>query len=560
MLFDNYINVKTYCMLDNIIICMILLMLLFCIFTNTRIETRIRKIVISIIPISYIIYYKFLLGLTISELCVLIPIINIELISINLFVFKELFWYSLVVNSSFYFHVIVLVRIYEYYELKGNDYICFLISRISFILSLSFISYCLGYIDFYGRKYIELLEKRLIEIGKLLLYKDYNKRYVIRFSYKLKISLLGWRLIDFWYIILYYLKFIYVLKFILFVISVLRYILLYFIIQFRNYSLFLLKGLPYNVINRMKIFINMVIWFLVTYIISCIILGIPRLYFIWLILFIYFFIEKNINFYYGRFLLESKGNDWTEKFHQTWKNYVNCCYNDIFFDDGFSMGPFGPYNELNAKLKKKFKFMKYFSFVYPELFNYNLQYFLISNIFSKIMLDKKNSKRLMEFYDLSETDWYNFFNGIPGSNQNLYDFVLEKPKLYPMYNYLKYYSRVALASSEYFIKTTVNYFIFCECDSIEGAVLHIDCLFYGKNLSFRELTFYQPELILFLFNFYKRELLKIGQKYNLSINDYSNICFNFPLSIIDYSTFEVKKLIKKKKLYYSIKEKKLILI
>ena len=137
MLFEDYINVKTYCMLDNIIICMILLILLFCIFTNTRIETRIRKIVIWIIPISYIIYYKFLLGLTISELCVMIPIINVELISNNLFVFKELFWYSLVVNGSFYFHVIVLVRIYEYYELKGNDYICFLISRISFILSLS---------------------------------------------------------------------------------------------------------------------------------------------------------------------------------------------------------------------------------------------------------------------------------------------------------------------------------------------------------------------------------------------------------------------------------------
>jgi hypothetical protein len=146
-------------------------------------------------------------------------------------IIKELFWYSLILNGSFIFHTIILDRMFNYCWKNHYEYAGFLISRISFTFSLSFIIYYLNKINIW-------------------LYNNYYN------SYNLK------------YIFLYIIDLIFML---------LKIILLNFSIFYHKYNILLLKKQEFLNINQIVFALT---WFIILLIIS-IILGYPRLYIIW---------------------------------------------------------------------------------------------------------------------------------------------------------------------------------------------------------------------------------------------------------------------------------------
>jgi hypothetical protein len=180
-------------------------------------------------------------------------IINLLFLALSIFIektpiliIKDLFWYSLILNIGFIFHVLILDRIF-YWAWKNRktenkkkkermEYLGFIISRISFTLSIW------GFMYFFK----ELMYYIILSY----LYKYiYNNKYI--------------------YIIY---KFFIILKYIILL------ILIYFSTIFHNYSNLLLSH--NNKIN-IKIILNYLLFFLIFYIIS-IIIGIPRLYIIWI--------------------------------------------------------------------------------------------------------------------------------------------------------------------------------------------------------------------------------------------------------------------------------------
>ena len=103
--------------------------------------------------------YLFLLLQIFVFICLLIIVITDDRFSINrkiFFIFltlsfwlisffidkapilliKDLFWYSLVLNGSFIFHVLILNRLFEYSWKNHYEYAGFVISRISYFCSL----------------------------------------------------------------------------------------------------------------------------------------------------------------------------------------------------------------------------------------------------------------------------------------------------------------------------------------------------------------------------------------------------------------------------------------
>lgn len=188
---------------------------------------------------------------------VLMPILFILFILILLilrgnFLINELFWYSIILNTSFIFHVCIcdwLYRLFEYYKL---EYLSFIITRISFILSLSFIMY--------------LCERIII---KILIYskKEKSKRKKI---------------------------FDLIFKLVLYLITLIELILLFFINLFSNYTHLVLGSKIFK--SNIIIVIKVLSFLLITAIISIFILGIPRLYFIWFLL-IFSYIYKLLKKY-----------------------------------------------------------------------------------------------------------------------------------------------------------------------------------------------------------------------------------------------------------------------
>ncbi len=107
------------------------------------------------IYLSVLISYLLLLGLIFDSrininrklliifLMFILWIISVYINKIPYLIIKDLFWYSVILNISFIFHVLILSWIYRICWLNRWEYSCYIISRISFTLSLSFIIYIL---------------------------------------------------------------------------------------------------------------------------------------------------------------------------------------------------------------------------------------------------------------------------------------------------------------------------------------------------------------------------------------------------------------------------------
>lgn len=144
---------------------------------------------------------------------------------------KDIYWYTLILNGSFAFHVLYLNWIYRYYWNKRDDYKCFLISQLSFYLSLSFLAYLMKRLKMYTDKYRNMY----LEFFILIIWKILNV----------------------------------------------------FINYFHRYSLFL-QGKDWNGEKAKFQFKNLVIsfiFFLITYILAYYLFGIARVIIVWLIIF-----------------------------------------------------------------------------------------------------------------------------------------------------------------------------------------------------------------------------------------------------------------------------------
>jgi len=155
---NNYLYVNLLYLWDFwlfVFYLIILLIILLLILTDNRFSFS-RKIIFIIINILFLI-----ISLIINESPLLI--------------IKDLFWYSLLINFSFIFHVLILNRIFywawkkrriENEKIKKRyEYIGFIVSRISFTLSIWGIMYFLQNLMeiIYNKKYIKYYEFILIK-------------------------------------------------------------------------------------------------------------------------------------------------------------------------------------------------------------------------------------------------------------------------------------------------------------------------------------------------------------------------------------------------------------
>jgi len=231
--------------------------------------------------ITNIIFFSFLLILTILIFTderfsfwrkLLFLFLNICLILISIYleklpylIIKDLFWYSLILNGSFIFHVIILNRMFEYCWKKHYEYLGYIISRISFTLSLSFLLYILReYIEGFGT--YKFFKEEEEEEKKTFKYK--YAKFFVEYIINKKI---------FYYILKYILK--YIRKYLYYFFNILEIIFIRFIFVFHNYSLIMLGKSNIN-FNKKYIFIFIIIF--IIFLSLSIMLGIPRLYLIWI--------------------------------------------------------------------------------------------------------------------------------------------------------------------------------------------------------------------------------------------------------------------------------------
>ena len=160
----------------------------------------------------------------------------LELIPILLI--KDLFWYSVVLNICFIWHVLVLHWCFEISLKYKWDYGCYLFSRISIITSLTGIYWIFNWISF------------LVNwIGEYFHWIFFLERASKNLN---KIELLIWKFIDIKY-------------FINLIISIFKSILLYFMTIFNNYSLLIL-GKTSNPFweQPLKFYLSFIIFFLIS--------------------------------------------------------------------------------------------------------------------------------------------------------------------------------------------------------------------------------------------------------------------------------------------------------
>jgi hypothetical protein len=167
---------------------------------------------------------------------------------VDSFLIKDIFWYTLTLNVAFIFHVCICDWLYNFFNYYKMPYVSFLITRISFILSLSFIVYLLNVI------------------------------YIITYNNIKKFK--KTRIFSYWESLLIY-RFAIVVSFIIHFFNL---ILLYFIKLFSFYSLTLMG--KHNLKLTSFILFKYLMFFIATYFVAYLVLGISRLYFLWIIIFI----------------------------------------------------------------------------------------------------------------------------------------------------------------------------------------------------------------------------------------------------------------------------------
>lgn len=233
------------------------------------------------------------------------------------FFLYDLFWYPVVLYMSILWHVLILNWIYYYFWKKKFYYYCHIITIISWVTSLSLIIVILVHID-----------KKIY-------------KYLSSPNYKVEI-------------------FFSVLKI---MINIIIAILHYFVIQFHEFVYFLQGQYPLPIKKHIEIWktyykelllfiLKYILIFIFTLFISYFILGIPRLYFIW----IFIFLNELKEFIYQRWVFFIKtSNKFQEPFQLKmgfYKLWLSFIYSPISKDS---------YKKLIEKYEN----------IYFKMFNYN---------------------------------------------------------------------------------------------------------------------------------------------------------------------------------------------
>lgn len=179
-----------------------------------------------------------------------------DYMDLNLFI-KELYWYGLALNTSFIIHACWLHWIYSFFWKRRKETICWIISRIAFICSLSFLVILINSIyilihDNFGESKRPFFEKH---------------EYIF-------------------YLFILFCNFIYT------IVIILR----FFMGIFASYSGIIMGIKKITSFDR-KGFIIFIFYFIFSCIMSYWVLGISRIMFNWLFIFMFKFIEMFINYY-----------------------------------------------------------------------------------------------------------------------------------------------------------------------------------------------------------------------------------------------------------------------
>ena len=238
------------------LILVLLLLILFFIISN--IEPIVLNLVFMIILtigvfIDVRFNYKSKIIIVIFSVIQLLLYYYLELIPILLV--KDLFWFFVALNISFIWHVLVLHWCFEISLKYKWDYGCYLFSSISIITSLTGIYWIFNWISFLVN-WIGDYFHWIINIKKKEFQLTKTERLISKFkclNYPINL-----------------------------IISIIKAIILYFMMIFKNYCLLLLG-------KHNNLFWKLPMWFYLRFLILCIIsiyLMIPRIYIIWVILFL----------------------------------------------------------------------------------------------------------------------------------------------------------------------------------------------------------------------------------------------------------------------------------
>ncbi len=178
---------------------------------------------------------------------------------------KDIFWFSLVLNLSFIWHVLLLHWVYKMCIWKKWDYGSYLITRISILTSLSILvlllqSFCL------------LLHRINTYFGDIPWWNSKETRYTsskceISYNVKLWLSWISWN------------------GYVKFMNNIFLSIILYFMKGFNNYSLLILGGLEISsssILKNYKYYLFIILTFILSYSIL-----VPRLYIMWVCILIW---------------------------------------------------------------------------------------------------------------------------------------------------------------------------------------------------------------------------------------------------------------------------------
>lgn len=266
-------------------------------FFKENINIQLIIFLIFLIWISYLVYtdnrFKFNRKVLFFFIIAVLLIFSYYIDKVPYLIIKDLFWYSLVLNGSFIFHVLILSRIFHFCWEKHYEYLGFIISRISFTLSFSILLYWLSSI--------------------------YNKTQEIYIYYKIKSKSISGNF------------FCIIIKFIQVLINILRIILIHFSNLFCNYSLVLLGRNDHQYSSN--IIIKYIVMFLVFLILS-IIIGIPRLFIIWIF---QGFLEicKILNLEYQNINIKNEFRNlkFLDKIKYTYNNYNKIIYLSLCYEN-----------------------------------------------------------------------------------------------------------------------------------------------------------------------------------------------------------------------------------
>jgi hypothetical protein len=285
-------------------------------------------------------------------------LIWIHLDFLSILLLKDIFWFSTILNISFIWHVLILSWLYKLCDYIGWSYMCFIISRLSLLTSLSWV--------------LLLIKALHLLFTNIVVYFDtFYKVTKCNINYD----------IEFWKFISK--KFIYILE-------LTSLILNYFMKLFNNYSLFLLgKSIKFSfsiILKNYKYYIFLFLIFLISIVIS-----VPRIYILWCSLFIWNWFN-----YILSYILYKNKDIWLNI--RSIKGLLD--FLNLFFE-GFFVSRDSLYKEIEANhISEYWKLIYTVNYISSYIFMFKMPFFKRFNTYNVIWDAKGESWPQFTYFDI----------------------------------------------------------------------------------------------------------------------------------------------------------------